>query len=76
MLPVPYPGCGWIDVNRKVICRSGMLVGKWAGPGKAVKPAGTSLLPDPLLRLVKRWRRADGKRDFLVIIHTPDKVSQ
>lgn len=64
--------CGWIDVDREVICRSGMLVGKWAGPGKAVKPAGTSLLPDPLLRLVKRWHRADGKRDILVIIHKAD----
>ncbi len=72
LLWTPSQHNGWIDVNRKVICRSGLSVGKWAGPGKPVKPAGTSDLPGPLLRLAVRWRRADVKRGILIIVHKAD----
>lgn len=63
------PYCGWIDVDRGRICRSGMLVGKFAGPDKPVKPAGSSVIPEPLWRLARRWRRADRRAGHLAVVH-------
>lgn len=69
---VEHPTCEFIDVGRGLLRRSGVFAPKFAGPG-ATKPAGAAMLPVPLLRLVRRWRRADGKRGVLAVISVPER---
>jgi len=56
-----HPTKGWVDLDRGVIRRSGVKLGNFGGPNRKRKPAGTSILPAPLLRLAHHWRNRDMK---------------
>lgn len=69
---VGHPYFGWIDVNRGVIVRAGVENGERDDDEHEHKPAGTSVLPRPLLFLAKGWRAADMARGYRFILHKPD----
>ena len=67
-----HPTKGWVDLDRGVIRRSGVKLGNFGGPKRKRKPAGTSILPAPLLRIAHHWRRRDMEEGQMHVFRRAD----
>lgn len=57
---------GWIDPDRGLIKRSGVLLSNNSNSKRKPKPAGTAILPAALRHLARLWRKQDAKVGLLV----------
>lgn len=68
----PDDYCGWLDLDRGLIVRSGMLNGDTSKSDGEPKSADPAYMPRPFLNLARGWWRNDERAGVEFVVHQPD----